>query len=530
MKVFWFLFTLLGFVGHLTSQNHFNYSIELNPVNITNLPGLHSYAYAQHNGLWLVVGGRLDGLHARQPFNAFPSSLNNDHLYVIDVANQEFWSASLNSLPLGLKEQLQSTNMNFIQDNDTLYIIGGYAYSASLDEHITFPNLTSIHVSGLINAIVNNQDITEFFKQIEDNNFAVTGGQLGKIDNYFYLVGGHRFDGNYNPMNHPTFIQEYTDEIRKFTIDNSGSQLDYGNYSTLNDPVHLHRRDYNLLPQQFSNGTNGYTISSGVFQLTADLPYLYPVEMNSTGINPITSFNQYLSNYHSATANLYDPTYNEMYHLFFGGMSQYYYSNGTLVQDNLVPFVKTISLLVRNSDGSLSEFALPIEMPNLSGSSAEFIMNQNLPNYNNEILKLDEITENNFVIGYIFGGITSPTRNPFNSNQTSLTDASPVIYEVTLSRNPLELQEIDGSNPFQLTVYPNPTKGNISIQLNQYPNSRCEYFISDLNGKLIDEGILEIDDLTSSISLPETINHQALMLTLVIDNTYFLTQKLIISR
>jgi hypothetical protein len=29
-----------------------------------------------------------------------------------------------------------------------------------------------------------------------------------------------------------------------------------------------------------------------------------------------------------------------MHNLFFGGISQYYYNNGTLIQDDTVPFVK----------------------------------------------------------------------------------------------------------------------------------------------------------------------------------------------
>ncbi len=82
----------------------------------------------------------------------------------------------------------------------------------------------------------------------------------------FYLVGGHLFDGKYNPMGNPTYIQEYTNQIRKFAIDNSGSQLSYHNYSAITDPVHLRRRDYNLLPQIFPNGEQGgLTVSSGGF-------------------------------------------------------------------------------------------------------------------------------------------------------------------------------------------------------------------------------------------------------------------------
>ncbi len=277
-------------------------------------------------------------------------------MYVVDIATQQSWSASLNALPVGIKEQLQATNMNFHQDGNTLYIIGGYAFSATANDHKTFNALTTVEVPGLINAIINGTAITSSFKQITNDVFAITGGQLGKIDDTFYLVGGHRFDGRYNPMNNPTFTQTYSNQIRKFTIDNSGSQLSYANYQEITDAVHLHRRDYNLLPQVFPNGELGYTMSSGVFQITADLPFLYPVDIKSGGYYPQTQFNQYLSNYHSGKACLYDAVANNMDNLFFGGISQYYYQNGTLIQDANVPFAKTISRTTRTADGTLTEY------------------------------------------------------------------------------------------------------------------------------------------------------------------------------
>ncbi|MBK8981834.1 MAG: hypothetical protein IPM38_05800 [Ignavibacteria bacterium] len=51
----------------------------------------------------------------------------------------------------------------------------------------------------------------------------MTGGQMGKIGNTFYLIGGQRFDGRYNPMGHRTYKQTYTDGIRKFEIQNTKS-------------------------------------------------------------------------------------------------------------------------------------------------------------------------------------------------------------------------------------------------------------------------------------------------------------------
>ncbi len=531
-KIFKFLrFCIVLLSLNSFGQSNFNYEISLVPKAVNNLPGLHSYVFAQHQGKWLIIGGRKDGLHSRQPFNAFPASQNNTDIYVVDVKNNQLWPSTVNVLPTGLKEQLQSTNMNFYQDNDTLYIIGGYGFSPSSNNHITFPYLTTVAVADLINAIQNDESIKPYFKQIQSDVFAVTGGHLKKLNNLFYLVGGHRFDGRYNPMGNPTFTQAYTNQIRTFTINNSDSQLSFDNYSAITDPIHLRRRDYNLLPQIFPSGEQGFTISSGVFQINADLPFLYPVDIKESGYTPVPTFNQYLSNYHSAVATLYDSTSNDMHSLFFGGISQYYYQDGKLIKDDLVPFVKTISRLTRDAKGNLTEFQLPIEMPALSGSSAEFIPNLDIPHYSNKVVKLNEVTQNIFMIGHLYGGINSSDINPFSRNQTNLTAADNSIYEVWLTVNPLSSNnEIDGENPFDITVYPNPFDNNFKIKFNVSNPVKVRYYITNSSGQIIKKDLAKTFSAlenTIEIEVNSELRNEFLFITLIFDDKYYVTKRLL---
>ena len=487
MKTITFLLSIFAVIIIGNAQTiPFNYSLKLKPVTVSGLPGLHSFAVGQANGKWLVIGGRKDGLHARQPFNAFLAASSNTDIYVIDVINNQYWTASVNTLATGLKEQLQSTNMNFFQDKDSLYIIGGYGYSATALDHVTYPNLTSVSVIGLINAIVNGTPISSNFKQITDSRFAVNGGHLGKIGASFYLIGGHKFDGRYNPMGMATYTQTYVDGLSKFTINNYGTALSVSNYTKTTDMVHLHRRDYNLMPQIFPTGEEGYTISSGVFQIGIDLPFLYPVDVKASSHNPVTGFNQYLSNYHSANISTFDSSNNTMHSLFFGGMSQYSYIGGVLTQDNNVPFVKTISRVSRNSMGVLQENVLPIEMPLLTGASAEFIPNHSVPHYDTEIIKLSQITADSTLLGHIYGGIYSPQINPFTANNTSVTNAHNTIYEVWLLKSqPNGIKPLDGSNPLVVSVFPNPTKAQINLNFDLPTDGNMDLQITDANGKII---------------------------------------------
>ncbi len=487
MKTITFLLSIFAFLNISNAQTiPFNYSVKLKPVTVTGLPGLHSFAVAQSGGKWLVIGGRKDGIHARQPFNAFLAVNSNTDIYVIDVNTNQYWTASVNSLSTGLKEQLQSTNMNFYQDKDSLYIIGGYGYSATAADHVTYPNLTSVSVSGLINSIVNGTPITSNFKQIIDSRFAINGGQLGKIGSMFYLVGGHKFDGRYNPMGMATYTQTYVDGLSKFNINNSGTVLSVLNYTKTTDMVHLHRRDYNLMPQIFPTGEEGYTLSSGVFQIGVDLPFLYPVDIKASGHTPVTSFNQYLSNYHSAKISTYDSINNTMHSLFFGGMSQYAYIGGVLTQDNNVPFVKTISRVSRNSMGVLQENVFPIEMPALIGASAEFIPNHSVPHYESEIIKLSKITADSTLLGHIYGGIYSPQIDPFTANNTGVTNAHSTIYEVwLLNSQPTGIKPLDGSNPLLISIFPNPTKTQINLNLDLPIDGDLDLQVTDSNGRIV---------------------------------------------
>ncbi len=516
----------------LFAQTNFSYSINLEAVSITGLPGLHSYAHAQHLDKWVLIGGRLDGIHARQPFNAFPESQNNTVIYVVNPTTGELWSSSVLALPVALREQLQATNMEFFQDGEQLIIVGGYAYSASEGDHITFPYLTVVNIPALIDHIVNAESISADFLQITNDQFAVTGGYLGKIGDTFYLIGGHRFDGRYNPMNHPTFTQTYVDGLRKFSIATNDDQLIINDLTTVSDPVHLHRRDYNLMPQVFPDGSLGYTLFSGVFQVSQDLPYLYPVDITASGHQPITEFNQYLSNYHSAHIALFDESQNTMHNLFFGGMSQYYFNGTDMVQDDNVPFVKTISRVSRDADGNLEEVRLPIEMPAYLGSSAELLINPTLPMIAPDIVDLPAIDLDTVVLGHIFGGIYSPTQHPFTTNSTGVTSAATNLYQVRMIKHETTatVNPLPGYHAFTISVFPNPSeKGIFQLQANIPEAGTIDLFMVDTTGRLIKQltrEVAETGDYKLGIHLPDAKQGLYLM-TAILNGKYAATASIV---
>jgi hypothetical protein len=523
-------------VFNSTAQTSFPYELIIESRSIADLPAIHSYAHGQHEGRWLVIGGRRDGLHARQPFNAFPLASNNDEIFVVDPVAEQVWSANLSSLPESIREQLQATNLNFHQRGDYLFIAGGYAYAPSAGDHITFPYLTAVHVPGLIAAIIaGDDDLSSFVVQVEDDFFALTGGHLVALESTWYLAGGHRFDGRYNPMGNPTFTQTYSNAIRMFSAEVENGQLVVGDFDEWVDPVHLRRRDYNLLPQVFPDGTLGFTLFSGVFQMNADLPFLYPVDFSATGHTPRPEFNQYLNHYHSAAVSLWESAENATHSLFFGGMSQFYFVDGALVEDQAVPFVRTIGLVTRDSGNVMSESAIPMSLPGLEGASAEFILANDLPTNAIGCVDLDAIESDEFTLGYIYGGIRTTSLNPFSVNQTNSTAADDVLYEVKLVRQPTAIQErVVGTAAPEVHLSPNPTIDHLSsVNFTLAAETEVVLLVSGLKGELIMNaplGVLPAGEHSFDIEFDPDLAVQVVLVTAVFGHRHYTTQRLVLNR
>ncbi len=311
---------------------------------------------------------------------------------------------------------------------------------------------------------------------------------MQKLDNKYYLVFGHRFDGTYSEnTTGGFFVQTYSNSVRTFDINDNGSNLSVSNFSEDTDTNNFHRRDFNLLPQIFPDRQSGFTAFSGVFQKGINIPYFTTIDINASGATHIPGFNQNLSQYHNATVPLYDSLGNTMHNLFFGGMSMYKLDtvNNALITDSLVPFVKSISKVSRFADSSLSEFLLPIEMPARIGSNAHFIPLSTVPKYSNGIVKLNNITGHT-LIGHIVGGIESPEDN-ISEQDPTMSFASSRIFEVYIQTSPIGMAEIKVTEPATLLVYPNPANDIISIEVSSMGKENVDVLLLNSQGVIIEK-------------------------------------------
>ncbi len=294
-------------------------------------------------------------------------------------------------------------------------------------------------------------------------------------------------------MGGPTYTQVYTDAIRKFNLTDNGTTITINHLPTITDAANLHRRDYNAVPQILPNGAEGITAFSGVFQPTVDLPFLNCVNIDSSGYVVNNLFQQYYNHYHCATLPLYSVANNEMHNVFFGGIAQYYDSLGLLVQDNNVPFVKTIARVTRDGAGTMAEYKLPVEMPSLLGAGAEFIPITSVPHFNNDVFKLDDFTADSTLVGYIYGGISSTAANIFFTNTGTQSSASSQIFKVYVIKNSsVGIHELNEQSigTLKMQVFPNPNDGDLVVKfyLNKVADTKISLYSND--GKKMEERIL----------------------------------------
>jgi hypothetical protein len=441
------------------------FSVELEEISFPGFPGFHSAATGEWDDKWIVIGGRRNGLHGFYSPLAFPTSNINNELYVIDPLTQQVYSYSADSLPEAIREPVTSSNQLFAQRDSMLYLLGGYGWSQSFGDFKTFPTLTAVDLKGLSNAIVNQQPIAPYFRQIQNNAFAVCGANMQQIDSVFYVVWGHRFDGIYNRSDTSGyFMQEYTHEVRKMKIADDGVNLSVQFLPSYTDTINFRRRDYNLVSQIMTDGSYGLTGFSGVFQKGVTLPHLESVNITPSGYNVNTSFQQMLSHYHSAVMPVYDSVSNTMHTIFFGGTAQYYIDSVTqgMVEDTVVPFVNTISRVCRDNTGAMTESVLPIRMPGLLGTNAEFMPSDSVSLIHGEIIRLNPIQQR-VLAGYIIGGIESPAPN-INDTDPSLSNASTRVFKVYIVPS-LTSVEPEVVQPFSFRIFPNPVRDAAQLSM-----------------------------------------------------------------
>jgi len=415
--------------------------------------GFHSGLVGVYKGLWIFIAGRINGLHGFGISNNFPADAQNTSIYVVNPTTGLVTSRSLKDSSSGLTQQqidtLTVTSPQGYQEDNTLFMSGGYGVDTATGTFGTKPVLTAIYLPGIVEWVTQpgnkHYSVANNIRQIYNPVFQIAGGEMFKLGNITQLVFGQNFDGDYTDGSNGN----YSDQVRQFQIKRDDGQFSVAIYNAKpnNPDPSFRRRDLNVVPALLNNNNHlqyGLVAYAGVFTTSSGV-WTVPVVINDTSDpmmadpNSPTTFKQAMNQYVCATASLYSRKYMSMYHIFFGGISYGFFSNSVFQTDSEIPFINQVTTVQMDKNGNFTQYLMDSQYPVipstgsnpgnplLFGAGAYFIAN-NILQYPNTVISLDNIRKPT-VIGYIVGGIQSTLPN---TNVNSDSSASPYVFKVTL--------------------------------------------------------------------------------------------------
>src|SRR3984957_5503757 len=257
----------------ILSSNAVPFRIQIDQASFSLPVGLQSYVLGTHGGKWLLVAGRINGLHG---FNSgtsnFPADTQNTTVFVVDPTLQNVTTRSLSSSGSGLTtnqiDLLSVTAAQSFQSGNTLYVAGGYGVDTATSNFTTKAALSAIDVPGLMHWVTNpstNETAAQYIRQIFDPMFQVTGGAM--IENtprHALLVFGQDFEGA-----DITSDGTYSMQVRRFRIIDNGKRLSFvaQKAQPTTPDTNYRRANLNVVPI-VERGRQGFVAFSGTFTTT----------------------------------------------------------------------------------------------------------------------------------------------------------------------------------------------------------------------------------------------------------------------
>lgn len=409
--------------------------------------GIQSFAGAVYDGKWLLLAGRTNGLHGFSNVgNNFPPSFQNRNVYVIDPSTGKSWSKSL--LDGGLVQEqidaLSTTASQSFQNEDTLYLVGGYGINHMTGEMGTKSTLTAINIKLMMDWVISgNTSLKSALTQTSHPSLQVTGGALFQANPHqpMLLILGQNFTGLYTASANGA----YTRQIRPFRIAESNDEIGIlSKPSEIEFPTYR-RRDLNVVPI-LQNNKLAYVALGGVFTLDTGV-WTVPITIFPDGrsiendpADPKT-FKQAMNHYNCAAFGLYSTRSKEMFVVLPGGISFGFFSDGVFTTDTEIPFINQITTIKIDKERTFTQHLMDSEYPVILstgsnpgnrlifGAEAVFIPKADIPLFSNGVIQLDALPKGPTVIGYIVGGIMSTLPN---TNTAADSTASPYVFAVTL--------------------------------------------------------------------------------------------------
>ena len=411
---------LLFSVFSINAQSGF--SLEIVPYQIADLPPIHANAFAQYEGKWLIIGGRT-GVEEQ------PSYLNYD-LMVIDPVSEDYWIYPLEwtGVALDAPDHLGNCYAAHFQEGSYLYIAGGMGYSMESEAFGPFPTLTIVDVPKTIQAIMTTKPMDDCFFQITNEGFKKQDALLSKINDRFYLAGGRQIFGNFDEEGDLSVDFNTTNEVFSFLLEKSQSGWKIKSEKTIDYQDDFETAIASYAPQIFPDGASG--ISIFLNNQMDDPEQLAWMNVFDFGYSTYIDTSMNIANYHSTIIPIYDAAKNRMHSVFIGGCDEYFCSIGEAYAPTRIDHYQSF---VRDDEGNITVTRSQLDVFMARGRDAQFILNQDIPQYPNKVINLDKLTDERQLIGYLYGGATAPGMMLFDDGEV-LDTPSNQLFKVFITK------------------------------------------------------------------------------------------------
>lgn len=418
-----------------------------------HLPELQSFVLATSGDTWLMLAGRTNGMHdfADYTEESFPHQDFNTNIYVCDATACKTMPVSV--LPMPYQSMFRATNLQHYQDGNYLYITGGYGENLNptnniLEDWDTYNFMARIDVSGMI-AAVNSGNRNAIIESVifgEDDAVEATGGELFKMGEYFYLTGGHKFNGVFSYKSKGSSTQFYLDAVHRFKLSESNGKLVVNDFSKITDGLsdsltQFRRRDLPVTTGlHLKNGLlePSVIMFSGVFTssqniipgLKSDAAFTNPIHIFNDGTYKLDqSYIQTTNIYAAANFTVYDDNTKTLHSTILGGIGEKNGGHGftnkvltinTPLNGGVTTETQQDSIPSNHMFGAESNIILSDAKKIAIGDGVFDITNMNA----GEIMQ----------IGTFYGGIESDVLNPGGFG-SGLSKASNKLWNISIKKN-----------------------------------------------------------------------------------------------
>lgn len=322
----------------------------------TQFPAVQSFVLAQGSNpdQWLIFAGRTNGMHGFEldnyEGNSFPIRNFNDTIWVYNYAEDQRVGFPVNQIDGPGSLLFKATNLQHFQDGNSLYVSGGYGENDSiavddmLERYDTYSSMARIDVDGMIKSIVAGAKKDEVNQHIiygSNEMVRATGGELYKLEDHFYLAGGHVYKGMFSVKQDGTITptsQQYLNAIHRFKLDEVDGMLELTDASKItdgfaDDSTQFRRRDLPVTPAVYfsedGSWDEGFAMYAGVFTspknkiktVETDDAWNWPIFVYKDGSYTIDSnLEQYTNIYSAPSFVAVDEPSRTVYTTIIGGI------------------------------------------------------------------------------------------------------------------------------------------------------------------------------------------------------------------